>query len=90
MHVKTIADAEKGRLKICGITIMDKEYRYAAWVRVQDDKPVSYDVLAEELYDHKVDRAETVNVAGYSAHAQVQLRMQNAFRDGWRMTLISE
>ena len=90
MQVKTITDAGKGRLKICGVTIMDKEYRYTAWVGFQDDKPVWDDVMAEELYDHNVDREETVNVAGYSTHAQVRLRMRHALKDGWRKALISE
>lgn len=48
-----------------GYTLRTIRYRYTAWVRFSPitKTPDWHEILAEEMYDHKVDQEENINVA---------------------------
>ena len=66
-----------------GYSMRTDRYRFSLWhVTDQPD-----DILGLELYDHKVDPAENVNLASDPAHADLVHRLRNQFHAGWRHAL---
>jgi arylsulfatase A-like enzyme len=71
-----------------GRSIRTDRYRYVEWRRwtavgsgLAREAPA---VVARELYDHRMDPLETVNVAGRAANAAVIERLAQQLRAGWR------
>lgn len=56
-----------------GYTVRSKQHRYVEW----REWPAGA-VAAVELYDHKTDSAETVNVADHPAYASIIADLRNA------------
>lgn len=54
-----------------GYSLRTDRYRYTQWRRFSDGK-----LLAQELYDHENDGAETVNLAEKPSHAEVVKKLQ--------------
>lgn len=60
--------SDKPRLKninIMGYTLRTIRYRYTAWVSFShvDKRPNWREILTEELYDHRTDTGENLNLA---------------------------
>ena len=62
---------------LMGETVRTDDYRYTAWVANDGE------VRAEELYDHKIDPIESVNIASDSDYV-IQLERHKRLRsEGW-------
>ena len=64
---------------VMGYAYRTKEFRLVSWVDVNDKSRTPFYV---ELYDHKYDPLEKVNVA--KDHPEVVARLLNEFKKGWR------
>ncbi|MEX0678795.1 MAG: sulfatase [Pirellulales bacterium] len=63
-HTRPAYPSDEEPLEAMGYSMRTDLYRYAEWRDVADGR-----VIARELYDHRSDPAETVNLAGQSEHA---------------------
>ena len=75
-------------IDVMGRAVRTDRYRYVEWQREpgQPDGRVEPggEVLARELYDHRSDPAENVNVAGRAAYAETVERLSETLREGWK------
>jgi arylsulfatase A-like enzyme len=62
-----------------GRTVRSERYRYTAWIDGATGK-----LVAQELYDHRVDPAELRNVAGDKAYAEALAHHEALRKSGWR------
>jgi len=67
--------------KAMGYTMKTARYRYTEWRRE------SGEVMARELYDHKQDPQENVNVAGRPENKKLVSHLSAQLRSGWRAAL---
>ena len=74
---------------VIGKSIMDKGYRYTLRVGYDNARPTWDDVIDEELYDHTVDKAETINVAADDNYSHVKANLRALLVQGWRNALIT-
>ena len=74
---------------VIGKSIMDKGYRYTLRVEYDNDMPTWDDVIDEELYDHTVDKAETINMANDDSYSHVKAKMRAKLVEGWRNALVT-
>jgi iduronate 2-sulfatase len=65
-----------------GYSIRTDRYRYTEWYRFNTDS-----LVVTELYDHRTDSAETINIAGTagaalrdSLHTQLQTQLHSQLR----------
>jgi iduronate 2-sulfatase len=65
-HTRPAYPSEDEPLAVMGYSMRTDRYRYAEWRKVDGGE-----VVARELYDHREDPAETVNLAGESANAKL-------------------
>ncbi len=63
-HTRPAYPSEEEPLAVMGYSMRTDRYRYAEWRDVADGH-----VQARELYDHREDPAETVNLADHPEHA---------------------
>ena len=77
---KTAAFSQFPRGKRMGTTMKTDRYRYTEWTNRE-----SGEVIARELYDHRVDPGETVNVAG--KQVDVVKRLAEMMGAGWQAAL---
>ena len=71
-----------GEPEVMGYTMRTAFFRYTEWVRFR-----TWESLACELYDHRNDSAEVVNVAGESAYTGEVNALGEMLRQGWRVAL---
>ncbi|MDP6041284.1 MAG: sulfatase [Candidatus Latescibacteria bacterium] len=69
----------RGRNRM-GYTMRTDRYRYTEWV----SRDVNRELLAQELYDHKTDPQENVNVINDSAYASVVPKLAKQMKSGWQ------
>jgi len=85
-------NSDKPRLKdinIMGYTLKTSDYRYTAWIPFVHTtcKPDWDVIIAEELYDHKTDRAEEFNIAALPEMLKTKKYLRILLKDGWRNAL---
>ncbi|XP_036148467.1 iduronate 2-sulfatase isoform X4 [Monomorium pharaonis] len=85
-------NSDKPRLKeinVMGYTLKTSNYRYTAWLPFAHTtcKPDWDVIIAEELYDHRIDRAENFNVAASPRMLKIKKYLRALLRDGWRHAL---
>lgn len=71
-----------GENEIRGYSLRTAQYRYTAWIRTEDGS-----ILAQELYDHKVDTLETRNLAGDPTYTITLNNFEKMRVAGWRAAL---
>jgi iduronate 2-sulfatase len=69
-----------GKTALMGYTMRTDRYRYTRWVERNDHSQV----VAVELYDHRSDPQENVNVAADPANANILEILSAQFDKGWR------
>jgi arylsulfatase A-like enzyme len=74
---KTAAFSQYPRGRIMGYTMRTDRWRYTEWRRRKDAG-----VTARELYDHKTDPGENVNLAGEAEHAETLKRLAAMLQGG--------
>jgi len=72
-----------------GYTLKTSNYRYTAWVPFAHTtyKPDWNVIIAEELYDHKTDRAENFNIAASPKMLKIKIYLKVLLKNGWRSAL---
>lgn len=72
-----------------GYTLKTNDYRYIAWLPFAHEtcKPDWDIVIAEELYDHRIDRAEDFNVATAPNMLNTKEYLKSLLKSGWRSAL---
>ncbi|XP_018348334.1 PREDICTED: iduronate 2-sulfatase isoform X2 [Trachymyrmex septentrionalis] len=85
-------NSDKPRLKeinIMGYTLKTSDYRYTAWIPFAHTtcKPDWDVIIAEELYDHKTDRAEDFNIAALPEMLKTKKYLRVLLKNGWRNAL---
>lgn len=71
---------------IMGYSIRTNRYRYTAWLKFDNVtfKPNWNKIIAEELYDHKVDAEENHNVCRKKLYKCKKKHLYQALKNGWR------
>jgi arylsulfatase A-like enzyme len=64
--------------RIMGYSMKTDRYRYTEWVRRETGE-----VEARELYDHKNDPGENLNLAGKAEQQAVVMRLAGMMEKGW-------
>jgi arylsulfatase A-like enzyme len=82
-HVKSAAFSQYPRGGAMGRSIRVARYRYTEW-RQQKTKAI----VARELYDHRTDPMENVNIAGDPSQAVMLERLSKQLRAGWRAAVV--
>jgi iduronate 2-sulfatase len=77
---KPAAFSQYPRPKLMGYSMRTDRYRFTVWVSRDDHSKVD----AVELYDHRADPWEDVNIAKLPAHADLVKRLMEQWRGGWR------
>ncbi|XP_018406143.1 PREDICTED: iduronate 2-sulfatase isoform X1 [Cyphomyrmex costatus] len=85
-------NSDKPRLKeinIMGYTLKTSNYRYTVWIPFAHTtcKPDWDVIIAEELYDHKTDRAEDFNIAALPEMLKTKRYLRKLLKNGWRDAL---
>lgn len=85
-------NSDKPHLKeinVMGYTLKSNDYRYTAWVPFAHEtcRPDWDVILAEELYDHRIDRRERFNVASSPGMIRTKQYLGLLLRNGWRNAL---
>ncbi len=75
-------DRDKPDKVVMGYSVRTERYHYIEWKHVQ-----SGEVRARELYDHKKDPAENVNVVGDPKYDETVRQMADKLHAGWRAAL---
>lgn len=65
-----------------GFAIRTDRYRYIEWYTWVDDKPG--ELLAKELFDHRSDPQENVNIADTDTAGDVVAELSGQLKAGWR------
>ncbi len=71
--------------QILGRSIRTDRWRYVEWKKV-----ATGEITARELYDHKYDPGETVNIASRIEHQDQVARLSKMLNSGWRKALPDE
>ncbi|XP_024877025.1 iduronate 2-sulfatase isoform X2 [Temnothorax curvispinosus] len=85
-------NSDKPRLKeinIMGYSLKTSDYRYTAWIPFAHEtcKPDWDIIIAEELYDHRIDRAEDFNIEASPKMLKTKEYLRVLLKDGWRNAL---
>ncbi|MBN2475488.1 MAG: sulfatase [Pirellulales bacterium] len=76
---KTAALSQYPRGKVMGYSMRTDRYRYTEWLPRAGGAPV-----ARELYDHRNDPQENVNLAGLPESAEMVSQLSRHLKAGWR------
>jgi arylsulfatase A-like enzyme len=79
---KKVAFSQYPRGKVMGYSMRTISFRYTEWKNRETGK-----VLARELYDHRKDPQENVNVASRSEYEQNVQRLGRMLEKGWRAAI---
>ncbi|TWT35370.1 Arylsulfatase [Posidoniimonas corsicana] len=71
------------RQRLMGYSMRTDRYRFTRWVARDDPSAV----IAVELYDHRTDPQENVNIADDPAHAPLAAQLAEQWLAGWRGAL---
>jgi len=71
----------RGHGRAMGYSMRTDRYRYTEW------RVIGKDVHFDELYDHKTDPEENVNIAGRPENKQLVARLHRMLEAGWRGAL---
>ncbi|XP_015434051.1 PREDICTED: iduronate 2-sulfatase [Dufourea novaeangliae] len=76
-------------IKAMGYTLRTNRYRYTAWLRFDSRARVPdwNDIIAEELYDHEIDKDENKNLVGFPGYLAQKEELEDLLRRGWRYAL---
>ncbi|KAG7210244.1 hypothetical protein KM043_011792 [Ampulex compressa] len=76
-------------INIMGYTLKTDRYRYTAWIPFSHKsiKPDWKKIIAEELYDHDLDMAETTNRAAFTELSKRKKYLKLLLQSGWRAAL---
>ncbi|XP_046431983.1 iduronate 2-sulfatase isoform X1 [Neodiprion fabricii] len=76
-------------ITIMGYTIRTKEYRYTAWASFNSSivKTDWSTIIAEELYYHKFDVEENLNLSTIPEFSRIKNKLRNQLKNGWRKAL---
>jgi iduronate 2-sulfatase len=77
---KPAAFSQYPRRKLMGYSMRTDRYRFTVWVDRDDHAKVD----AIELYDHRADPQENVNIAKLPANAALVDRLMQQWRAGWQ------
>jgi arylsulfatase A-like enzyme len=77
---KSAAFSQYPRGQRMGYSMRTERYRFTVWV----DRRNHSQVEATELYDHRADPQENVNVAGHAENAALVKKLMEQWRGGWR------
>jgi arylsulfatase A-like enzyme len=69
-------------IEYMGYSMRTEQYRYTAWMNWQTNQ-----FVARELYDHRDDPDENVNLAGRPEYSTVVADLETQRRAGWRAAL---
>lgn len=74
---------------IMGYSVRTSRFRYTAWLKFNNItfKPDWSHIVAEELYDHKIDDEENHNVCRKRAYKSKRKQLQRKLKRGWRLPL---
>ncbi|MGB5942937.1 MAG: sulfatase [Leeuwenhoekiella sp.] len=61
---------------VLGYSVTDERYNYVEWVKL-----TSNEVLERELYDHKQDPEETINVVGDAEYSEIVAELSQKIQD---------
>jgi iduronate 2-sulfatase len=79
---KKAAFSQYPRGKVMGYSMRTKNFRYTEWKKKQTGN-----VLARELYDHRKDPKENINVAAQSEYKMDVQRLSRMLKRGWHAAL---
>ena len=79
---KKAAFSQYPRGKVMGYSMRTERFRYTQWQNRKTGK-----VMARELYDHKKDPQENVNVAAQPEYAKDVNRLSQILKRSWRAAL---
>ncbi|CAL1283124.1 unnamed protein product [Larinioides sclopetarius] len=73
-------------IRYMGYSIRTARFRYTEWVKFDKDKfkpdwPV---IISRELYDHKQDPREMINVSDLDEYANMVIELSRKIKKGWR------
>lgn len=85
-------DSDQPRMRdttIMGYSMRTHTYRYTAWLKFNNVtfKPDWNHIIAEELYDHRVDPDENHNICRKKAYRFKKRKLQKEFMKGWKHSL---
>ncbi|XP_063231127.1 iduronate 2-sulfatase-like isoform X1 [Bacillus rossius redtenbacheri] len=83
-------NSDKPRLKdiaVMGYSLRTPDHRYTEWVQFADGRGSWDHVLARELYDHRLDPGEDVNLVDRPQLGQLVDRLSSQLHAGWRYNL---
>lgn len=85
-------NSDKPRLaeiNIMGYTLKTSSYRYTAWIPFAHETcKMDWDIIiAEELYDHRTDRAENFNAAAVPNMLNIKRYLRSLLKNGWKNSL---
>lgn len=71
---------------IMGYSVRTDRFRFTAWLRFDNItyQPDWDHIVAEELYDHKIDPSEDRNLVGKGSYARKRKALFGVLRGGWR------
>ena len=72
-----------GKQNLMGYSMRTERYRLTTWIQ----KPDLNKVVAVELYDHKTDPQENINIAGDPANAALVGKLTVQWRAGWQAAM---
>ncbi|XP_076240051.1 iduronate 2-sulfatase isoform X4 [Calliopsis andreniformis] len=76
-------------IKAMGYTLRTERYRYTAWLAFTPERkePDWANILAEELYDHEIDKIEYQNLANIQKYIKIKQELKTLLQRGWRNAL---
>ena len=75
IHKAAYNQYPRENINAMGYSVRTNDYRLTAWYKLKDNQPDS--LIATELYDHRANDAETVNIAGQKGN---RLKVHQLFR----------
>ncbi|XP_015110723.1 iduronate 2-sulfatase [Diachasma alloeum] len=76
-------------IRIMGYTMRTKIYRYTAWIKFDNLRMTSdwNKLIADELYDHRVDPHEMTNQANNTDYLKTKIKLKKLLKSGWKRSL---
>ena len=69
-------------IEYMGYSVRTERYRYVEWMNWE-----TKEVVAKELYDHKSDPQENVNIVDWPENREKVDELSALFKSGWRAAL---
>jgi hypothetical protein len=67
-----------------GYSMKTDRYHYVEWFTWDNDKKLTGDQVATELYDNRADAEENVNIAGYPENQELVEKLSRQLKAGWK------